>query len=113
MLLLAEMPVRHMESVRDLLDAHDVAPYPTEPSDGDETAGVALVLLDADIAGLAASYLEHDGELSAEQWRVLHECAAVARVVVPNLTGDAWVYFARLYALAQAMLRGAPDLPAD
>ena len=102
-----------MASVRDLLDAHDVAPYPTEPADGDETAGVALVLLDADIAGLAASYLEHDGELSVEQWRVLHECAAVARVVVPNLTGDAWVYFARLYALAQAMLRGAPDLPAD
>jgi len=110
MLLLAEMPV-HMESVRDLLDAHDVAPYPTELSDGDESAGVALVLLDADIAGLAASYLENGGDLPAEQWRVLSECAAVARVVVPNLRGDAWVYFARLYALAQAMLRGAPDLP--
>jgi hypothetical protein len=102
-----------MESVRDLLDAHDDAPYPTELSDGDETAGVGLVLLDADIAGLAASYLDNDGELSAEQWRVLSECVAVARVVVPNLTGDAWVYFARLYALAQAMLRGAPDLPED
>jgi hypothetical protein len=112
MLLLAEMPV-HMESVRDLLDAHDVAPYPTELSDGDESAGVALVLLDADIAGLAASYLESGGELPVEQWRVLSECAAVARVVVPNLRGDAWVYFARLYALAQAMLRDAPDLPAD
>jgi hypothetical protein len=102
-----------MESVRDLLDAHDVAPYPAELSDGDESAGVALVLLDADIAGLAASYLENGGELPAEQWRVLSECAAVARVVVPNLRGDAWVYFARLYALTQAMLRRAPDLPAD
>ena len=102
-----------MESVRDLLDAHDVAPYPAALSDADEIAGVALVLLDADIAGLAASYLENGGELPAEQWRVLNECAAVARVVVPNLRGDAWVYFARLYALAQAMLRGAPDLPAE
>jgi hypothetical protein len=101
-----------MESVRDLLEAHDVAPYPPELSDGDEVAGVALVLLDADIAGLAASYLDNGGELSAEQWGVLEECAAVARVIVPGLTGDAWVYFVRLYALAQAMLRAAPDLPA-
>jgi hypothetical protein len=31
---------------------------------------------------------------------------------VPGLTGDAWVYFARLYALSQAMLRTAPDIPA-
>ena len=102
-----------MESVRDLLDAHDVAPYPTELSSGDEIEGVALVLLDADIAGLAASYLENGGVLPAEQWRVLSECAAVARVVVPNLRGDAWVYFVRLYALAQAMLRGAPDPTAE
>jgi len=105
--------MRHMESVRNLLEAHDSARFPAELSDGDEIAGVALVLLDADIAGLAASYLEQGGMLPAEQWRVLGECAAVARVVVPNLQGDAWVYFARLYALAQAMLRGAPELPSD
>ena len=97
-----------MESVRDLLEAHDVAAYPPELSAEDETAGVALTLLDADIAGLAAAYLQNGGELPAEQWRVLTECAAVARVIVPGLTGDAWVYFARLYALAQAMLRTAP-----
>lgn len=101
-----------MESVRDLLEAHDVAPYPTELSGDDEVSGVGLVLLDADISGLAASYLENGGELPVEQWRALRQCAAVARFVVPALTGDAWVYFARLYALAQAMLRGAPDIPA-
>ena len=95
-----------MESVRDLLEAHDVAPYPAQLSGEDEVAGVALVLLDADIAGIAASFLHNGGELSLEQW------GAVARVVVPGLTGDAWVYFVRLYALAQAMLRAAPDLPA-
>ena len=113
MLLDPDAPVRNMESVRDLLDAHDSAWFPAELSEGGETAGVALVLLDADIAGLAASYLEQGGVLPAEQWRVLGECAAVARMVVPNLRGDAWVYFARLYALAQAMLRAAPELPAD
>jgi hypothetical protein len=100
-----------MESVRDLLSAHDDASFPDSLSDGGDAEGVALVLLDADIAGLAASYIEHGGRLPAEQWLVLRECAAVARVVVPNLTGDAWVYFVRLYALTQAMLRSAPDAP--
>ena len=102
-----------MESVRDLLDAHDGARFPAGLSDDDEITAAALVLLDADLAGLAAAYLEQGGVLPLEQWRVLSECAAVARVVVPSLRGDAWVYFARLYALAQAMLRGAPDLPTD
>ena len=71
--------------------------------------GVALALLDADISSLAATYLENGGALPEEQWRALAECAAVARVIVPGLAGDAWVYFARLYALSQAMLRTAPD----
>jgi hypothetical protein len=44
--------------------------------------------------------------------RARFACAAVARVIVPGLTGEAWVYFARLYALSQAMLRTAPDIPA-
>jgi hypothetical protein len=115
-ILIAPMPVHllfahHMDSVRDLLEAHDVASYPL--AGGDEADGVALVLLDADIAGLATTYLASGGALPAEQWRALRECAAVARVVVPSLSGDAWVYFARLYALTQAMLRSAPDIPGE
>jgi len=102
-----------MESVRNLLEAHDGAAYPAELSAEDEVAGVALAMLDADIAGLAATYLRNGGELPPEQWHALAECAAVARVSVPGLTGGAWVYFARLYALSQAMLRTAPDLPAS
>ena len=101
-----------MESVRDLLAEHDVAAYPAELSAADEASGVALAMLDADIAALAATYIENLGALPVEQWRALIECAAVARVIVPGLTGDAWVYFARLYALSQAMLRTAPDIPA-
>jgi len=100
-----------MESVRDLLAEHDAAPFPTELSDGTEASGVALAMLDADIAALAALYLDRGGVLPAEQWRALSECAAVARVIVPGLTGAAWVYFARLYALSQAMLRTAPRIP--
>jgi hypothetical protein len=105
-------PGLHMESVHDLLAEHDVAAYPAELSVGDEASGAALAMLDADIAALAAAYIENRGALPAELWQALIECAAVARVIVPGLTGDAWVYFARLYALSQAMLRTAPDIPA-
>jgi hypothetical protein len=97
-----------MDSVRDLFDAHADAPYPPELSGGDEVEGVSLVMLDADIAGLAAAYLGTGGALRADQWHTLRESAADARAVLPRLAGDAWVYFGRLYALAQAMLRAAP-----
>ena len=97
------------ESVRDLLDAHNAAPYPPELSGGDEVAGVALVMLDADIAGLAAAYVGTGGALRADQWFTLRESLADARAVMPHLTGDAWVYFGRLYMLARAMLKTAPE----
>ncbi|MGZ8413707.1 MAG: hypothetical protein ACXWZS_12765 [Gemmatirosa sp.] len=99
----------HIDSVRDLLEAHAAAPYPTDLSGGDEVAGVALVLLDADIAGLATAYVGAGGTLRADQWFTLRECAADARAVVSQLSGESWVYFGRLYALAQAVLRDAPD----
>src|SRR5699024_4208215 len=76
-------PGLHMESVRDLLAEHDVAAYPAELSVGDEASDVALAMLDADIAALAATYIENRGALPVEQWRALIECAAVARVIVP------------------------------
>ncbi len=99
-----------MQSVRDLLAAHHAATYPAHLDGGDEIAGVALVILDADVAGLAASYLDAGGRLRLDQWFTLRECAADARSVVPLLAGEAWVYFARLYALTQAMLRTAPSV---
>lgn len=100
-----------MNTVRDLLSAHTEAPYPPDLSGDDEVAGVALVMLDADIAGLAASFLGAGGTLRPDQWWTLRECAADAKAVVPQLTGEAWVYFGRLYALTQAMLRLAPGAP--
>lgn len=99
-------------TVRDLLDTHNASPYPPELSGGDEVAGVALVMLDADIAGLAASYLGGGGAMRPDQWFTLRENVADARTVLTHLRGESWVYFGRLYALGQAMLRVAPDGPA-
>ena len=96
-------------AVRDLLDAHNAAPYPSELSGGDEVEGVALVMLDADIAGLAAAYVGTGGALRPDQWFTLRESLADARAVMPHLTGEAWVYFGRLYMLGRAMLRTAPE----
>ena len=105
-------PDAPVETVRDLLATHTDAPYPADLGGGDEVEGVALVMLDADIAGLAAAFLGAGGTLRPDQWWTLRECAADARAVVPHLSGEAWVYFGRLYALAQAVLRLAPDAPA-
>ncbi|MFL5583046.1 MAG: hypothetical protein ACJ8AO_21980 [Gemmatimonadaceae bacterium] len=96
------------DTVRDLLAAHSASDYPEELAGGEEVDGVALVMLDADVAGLAAAFLGAGGTLRPDQWFTLRECAADARAVVPQLEGDAWVYFARLFVLARAMLKFAP-----
>jgi hypothetical protein len=97
-----------VDAIRDLLAAHNAAPYPPDLPGGAEVEGVSLVMLDADVAGAAAAYLGA-GSLRRDQWLALREAAADARVVLPRLTGEAWLYFARLYALARAVLRHDPD----
>ena len=99
-----------MTSVRELFDARRASPYPPELSEAAEVGGVALVMVDADIEGLATAYLASGGTLRADQWFTLRQCVADVRTVLPALSGEPWVYFARLFALAQAMLRTAPDV---
>jgi len=100
-----------MDTIRGLYDTHLAADYPLGLPEDAEIDGVSLILLDADIAGLAQSFLETDGELRPDQWFILRECLADTRTVLPHLKQDEWVYFARLHALAQALLRAAPDAP--
>lgn len=102
-----------MESIRNLYETHLAAGYPSRLSGDAEVEGISLIILDADIAGLAQSFLAADGRLRADQWFTLRQCLADTRAVLPHLEGDAWVYFARLHALAQALLRSAPDAPAN
>jgi hypothetical protein len=93
------------DSVRDLFDTHTGASYPPALTGDAEVAGVSLVILDSDISGLAQSFIAAGGALRADQWMTLRDCLAHTRSVLPELTGESWVYFARLYALGQAMLR--------
>ena len=95
-------------TIRDLYETHLAAGYPPGLSGDAEIAGISLIILDADIAGLAQSFLTAEGRLRPDQWFTLRECLAHTRAVLPHLKGDAWVHFARLHALAQALLRSAP-----
>ena len=97
-----------MELIRDLLATHLTAGYPATLGGGAEIEGISLILLDADIAGLAESFLS-SGSLRSDQRFILRQCVADSMSVLPSLRGDEWVYFARLHALAQALLRSAPS----
>ena len=92
-----------------LLAAHGDADFPSALAGGAPVADVSPILLEADVTALAAAFVQSNGTLRPDQWWTLRECAADARTLVPQLTGEAWVYFARVYAIAQAVLRHAPD----
>jgi hypothetical protein len=97
------------DSVRDLFETHSGTSYPPALSGDAEVAGISLIILDSDITGLAQSFIATGGALRADQWFTLRECLDHARTILPALTGESWVYFARLYALGQAMLRSRRD----
>jgi hypothetical protein len=98
-----------IESIRDLYEMHLAAGYPPDLAGDAEVDGISLILLDADIAGLAQTFLA-DGRLRPDQWYTLRQCRADTQVVLRQLAGEEWVYFARLHALAQALLRSAPEV---
>jgi hypothetical protein len=102
-----------IDSIRNLYETHLAAGYPAALAGDAEVDGVALIILDADIAGLTQSFLATEGQLRPDQWFTLRQCLAGTRAVLPHLQEEAWVYFARLHALAQALLRSAPDAPAS
>ena len=93
--------------IAELLDAHLASSFPAGKR-GDAVSGIDLVLLDADVAGLASSYLAH-GALSESQRLILEGCLNDADRVVSGLSGEAGVYFARVRELAASVLRAGVD----
>ncbi|NOX60174.1 MAG: hypothetical protein GXP29_15125 [Planctomycetes bacterium] len=71
---------------------------------GVEVAGICLVMLDADMAGLVSSYVERRRPFrlgGIDYLRQLHE---KLRSVLPSLTGDAADYFAEWDGLVATTL---------
>jgi hypothetical protein len=86
----------------EFLESHLKAPFPPGAHDfhfGD----VDVEVLDAEVVGLAQSYLKA-GRLAPEQREILEGCVADLRRIVAALPDDTRDYFARLHALAVAVL---------
>ena len=97
-----------MQPIIDLLSTHLTASYPQSLAGDAEIEGISLVILDSDITGLARAFIASGGNLRKDQWFTLRQNLADTKTVLPALADEAWIYFARLHALAQALLRNAP-----
>jgi hypothetical protein len=91
-----------MDELRRLWREHREAVYPDGYRDKD-VAGVALILLDADIAG-CVSASPGGARLDPERARILEDCNRDAVTVTRELTGPAVGYFERLKRMAAIVL---------
>ena len=87
--------------IRELLETHYKRPYPS--AGHTPIANVDLEMLDADVAGLAAQYLDHRA-LTEHQLPIMRGCLEDAEQVVPLLQGEARFYFEGVRDLAAAVL---------
>ena len=91
-----------MDELRRLWREHSEAPYPDGYRDK-EIGGIALILLDADIAGLVSQCLG-GARLDPERASILERCYRDAVAVTRELTGPAHDYFERLRRMAAIVL---------
>jgi len=91
-----------MDELRRLWREHLQAGYPDGYRDKD-VAGVALILLDADIAGCVSHCLGR-ARLDPERTAILKRCHEDAVAVTRELTGPARGYFERLKRMAAIVL---------
>ncbi len=92
--------------ITEFLERHLNAPFPPGAHEL-HLADVDLELLDADVVGLAQSYLKA-GQLVPEQREILEGCVADLRRIIAALPEDMRDYFARLHALAVVVLSERP-----
>ena len=92
--------------IAEFLESHLNAPFPRGAHDL-QLGDVDLELLDADVVGLAQSYLR-SGRLAPDQREILEAVVANLRAVIAELPEEMRDYFARLHALAVAVLSERP-----
>ena len=94
-----------MDELRRLWREHMETGYPDGYRDKD-VAGVALILLDADIAGYVSACLG-GARLDPQRAAILHHCYRDAVAVTRELTGPARDYFDRLKRMAAIVLEAS------
>jgi hypothetical protein len=87
--------------LKDLWDEHGRDPFP-RGCGGKEIFGVDLVMIDADLAGLA-EHVVRGIALSTEQRRILGKIREELKFVVPNVPIHARAYFSRLATIADQL----------
>lgn len=100
--------IRHAGGVNELQslwEVHLAEHFPPSLEKGRDYAGVDLVLVDADIAGLVQAAVSGSRTGAAER-RLLHELGEDVARVLPTLPEDARGYFERLRRIA---VLGAED----
>jgi hypothetical protein len=86
--------------IAQLLQQHFALPYPGH----DLLPDSDLELLDADVVGLATSYL-NEGGLNEHELPMLRRCLVETEAIVPRLHGEARAYFEGVRAIAAAVLQ--------
>jgi hypothetical protein len=89
--------------IDDLSREHFKATFPNGVA-GIEVAGICVTLLDSYTAGCIHSFLDSGGALDRKRVDILDSCCRVLAVVMPQLTGKAKEYFARLERLATLVI---------
>lgn len=72
--------------------------------EGQEAAGIDLLILDADAAACVSDFMAGSGAMDDERWALLRECAEKFEQVIPALTGEAKEYFGRFAGLVARVL---------
>ncbi len=83
-----------MNHISALLSDHLQARFPD--ARGIEVSGVDLVLLDADITGIATTYIKSKGRLSPCKLQLIKDCQDDIQRVISKLNGYNKDYFKRL-----------------
>ena len=92
-----------MDELLRLWREHQAAGYPDGYRDK-EVAGVALILLDANIAGIVSA-CRGGARLDPQRAKMLDSCYRDVVAVIPELTGPARDYFERLKRMAAIVLQ--------
>jgi hypothetical protein len=93
--------------ITEFLENHRSAPFPSRARTL-EIPNANLELLNAEVLKVAQSYVERGTKLLPEERSVLEGCVAKLSRIFPELPDEVREYFARLHALAVAVLNELP-----
>ncbi len=91
-------------TITDLWTEHAKTVFP-ESYAGKDVNGVCLTSLDTYAAGCISTYIQQNRKsIDFERYQVLQKCKANLEEVLPDLTGEARMYFIRLHEMCSIII---------